>query len=187
MLASHSNEQLLCSSGDSSNSAPLPKSHTASSSPRQEARTPAPRKASVQLKSRHQFVPAALELLNTFALSGIGVAQWVDYKWNVWWRKNTSRFHSFITNVNKAPSRKLFYRPAWVRLNSLQTGVGLFHSKMNKWDMTPTAACECVAKKQTAEHVITSCPTYHHANVARTLSAFYNSLVPWLTNTCPDI
>ena len=31
-------------------------------------------------------------------------------------------------------------------------------------------ACECSAKKQTAEHVIASCPIYHHSNGARVFS-----------------
>ena len=28
------------------------------------------------------------------------------------------------------------------------------------------ASCECHAKQQTAEHVLTSCPVYHHPNEA---------------------
>ena len=65
------------------------------------------------------------------------------------------------------PSGFGFPRPAWVKLNRLRTGVGLFCSETHKWGMASTAACECGAKKQTAEHVITPCPIYHHSNGAR--------------------
>ena len=63
-----------------------------------------------------------------------------------------------------------FPRPAWVRFCRLQTGVGLFRPKTHKWNIAPTAACECGTKEQTAEHVITSCPIYHHPNTFRALS-----------------
>ena len=60
-----------------------------------------------------------------------------------------------------------FPRPAWVKLNRLRIGVNLFRSEMHKWG---TAACEYGAKEQTAEHIITSCPIYHHPNRVRALS-----------------
>ena len=52
-------------------------------------------------------------------------------------------------------------------VNRLRTDVGLFRSETHKWCIASTVACECGAKKHTAEHVITSCPIYHHSNGAR--------------------
>ena len=63
-----------------------------------------------------------------------------------------------------------FPRAAWVTLNRLQTGVGLFRSKTHKWSIAFTAACKCGAKDQTTEHAIASCPLYHHPNRPRGLS-----------------
>ena len=40
-----------------------------------------------QLKSRHPFVPASLELLNNPAKSGTSVAQWEEFKWSMEWEK----------------------------------------------------------------------------------------------------
>ena len=48
-------------------------------------------------------------------------------------------------------------RAAWVKLNRLRTGVGLFHSSMHKWSLTPSPNCECGASEQTADHVLTAC------------------------------
>ena len=44
-------------------------------------------------------------------------------------------------------------------------------------------ACECGSKEQIAEHVITSCPIYHHPNGSCALLDVDKSLVPWLTDT----
>ena len=33
---------------------------------------------------------------------------------------------------------------------------------MHRWGMAPIAACECGTEEQTADHIITSCPIYHH-------------------------
>ena len=61
--------------------------------------------------------------------------------------KNTSRFHSYIADVNTAPLEMFFPRPARVSLNRLQSGVGLFPSTMHKWEMASTAACKCGANE----------------------------------------
>jgi len=44
-------------------------------------------------------------------------------------------------------------RTACVRFNYLRTGIGCFRSCLHKWDMAASAACECVAKNQTTDHV----------------------------------
>ena len=78
------------------------------------------------------------------------------------WQENVSQLHTFIKDVTPTPSGFSFSRPAWVRLNRLQTGVGLLHSETHKWGMASAAACECGAKKQITKLVIASCPIYHH-------------------------
>ena len=141
-----------------------------------------------QLKSRHPFVPAALELLNDFQDLGTSAASWADHRWSMEWQGSTSRLHhAFIPDVSTSPPGMHFPRPAWVRLNRLRTGVGLFRSTMHRWGMAPTAACECGAEEQTADHVITSCPIYSHPNGARGLAAVDESLLTWLSDTCPAI
>ena len=51
-------------------------------------------------------------------------------------------------------------RRAWVRLNYLRTGVGCFRSCLHRWGMATSAACECVAKDQTTDHVVLQCPIH---------------------------
>ena len=43
------------------------------------------------------------------------------------------------------------------------------------------------AKEQPAEHIITSCPIYHHPNGPRALSDVEKSLATRLIETCPAI
>ena len=117
-----------------------------------------------QLKPRHPFVPVALELLNNHIQSGTSVARWAERRWTMEWRENASRFHIFIKDVSPTPPRISFPKLAWVKLNHLQTGVGLFRSEMHKWGMASTAAYACGVKEQTTEHVIRSCPIHHHSN-----------------------
>jgi len=52
-----------------------------------------------ELKSRHPFVPAALELLKELDKSNSTAALWADHKWNTDWQKNTSRLHIFIPSA----------------------------------------------------------------------------------------
>ena len=82
-----------------------------------------------------------------------------------------------------------FPRPSWVRLNHLSTNVGLFHSETHKCVMACTAACKCGAKEQTAEHVITFIPIYHHLNGAHAFSDVDKNLETWLilVETCMAI
>ena len=107
-------------------------------------------------------MPAAQQLLKDPDQSDTSVARWTEYKWSMEGRENTSKLHTFVKDVCPTPPGITFSRPAWVKLNRLQTGVGLFHSETHKWIMTSTAACESGAKEQTAEHVITFYTIYHH-------------------------
>jgi len=56
-----------------------------------------------ELKSRHPFVPAALELLKDLDKSNNTAAFWADHKWNMEWQKNTSRLHTFILSTGPSP------------------------------------------------------------------------------------
>ena len=56
---------------------------------------------------------------------------------------------------------------------------------MQKSGMAFTAVCECGAKEQTAEHVLTSCPICHHPNAVRALLDVGKNLLTWVMETCP--
>ena len=90
-------------------------------------------------------------------------------------------------DVDAFPSGMGLPRPAWVRLNRLRTGVGLFRSSMHRWGMAATASWECGAEEQTADYIITSCPSYRHANGIRGLLTVNESWARWLSDTCSAI
>ena len=62
-----------------------------------------------------------------------------------------------------------------------------FAQKTDKRGMASMAVCECGAKEQTAEHVITSCLIYHHLNEACALLDVYKHLAILAVETCPAI
>ena len=99
-------------------------------------------------------------------------------------RKNATRLHTFNKNASPTPPEFNFSRPALVKLNRLQTDLGLFSSETHKRGMSSTAVCECGAKEQTADHVVASCSVYHHPNRARVLSDVDRSQMNWLKETC---
>ena len=51
-------------------------------------------------------------------------------------------------------------RAAWVKLNRLRSGVGPFCLSMYKWGLAPLTNCECGAREQTADHIISQCPIH---------------------------
>ena len=63
----------------------------------------------------------------------------------------------------------------WYHLNEyflngfLPTGVGRFHSSIQKWGFAPLPNCECGASEQTADHVLTACPIHRAPHGARGL------------------
>ena len=73
-------------------------------------------------------------------------------------------FITCIKDISSIPPEISFPRPAWVMLDYLWTGIGLFYSEVHKWGMASMVAGNCGAKKQTAEHKIISCTIYHHPN-----------------------
>jgi len=100
-----------------------------------------------ELKSRHPFVPSALELLKDLDKSNVIAAFWSDHKWNTEWQKNTSRLHRFIPYPGLSPPGMTLHRPSWIRLNRLRTGIGLFRSTMRKSDFVPSANCRYGAEE----------------------------------------
>jgi len=69
-----------------------------------------------ELKSRHPFVSAALELLKDLVKTNTTAAFWADHKGNAEWQKNTSRLHTFILSPGPSPPGMTLPRPSWVRL-----------------------------------------------------------------------
>ena len=50
-----------------------------------------------------------------------------------------------------------------------------------------SAACECGAEEQTADHVILECPMYRAPNGSHGLLSVDDDTVTWLLEVCPDI
>ena len=78
-------------------------------------------------------------------------------------------------------------RSAWVRLNRLRTGTGRFRSNMHRWGLAPSAACECGAEEQNADHLITKCPIFKAPNGMHGLVALDEDSKAWLTTICPEV
>ena len=51
-------------------------------------------------------------------------------------------------------------------LDRLRTGVGQYRSSTKKWGLADSAACECGEPKQTADHIINSCPLHRSPSEA---------------------
>ena len=140
-----------------------------------------------RLKSRHPFLPAARELLDTISQLDIRAADWTDHTWSTEWQASSSRLRAFVTDTGSSPLGLDLPRPAWVKFNRLRTGVGRFHSSMHKWGLAPSAACKCGAKEQTADHVVLECPVYRAPSGSHGLSVLDDKTRAWLTTTCPEV
>ena len=73
--------------------------------------------------------------------------------WNAEHCESSSKLRVFVPRTGTRPAEMGLSRAAWVKLNSLRTGVGRFHSSMHKWGLVLSPNCECGAAKQTADHV----------------------------------
>ena len=124
----------------------------------------------VRLRSRRPFVPAARNLLSNLVRLGIRASEWTNHKWNAEYCENASRLRVFVPGTGARPVGMGLPRAAWVKLNRLWTGVGRFHSSMHKWGVAPSLNCECGASEQTADHVLTACPTHRAPHGARSLT-----------------
>jgi len=72
-------------------------------------------------------------------------------------------------------------------LNRLRTGVGRFFCCLYKWGMASSAACECGAEEQTADHVVLQCPIHRSPHEAHGLTVLDDETIDWLLNTYPKI
>ena len=137
----------------------------------------------VRLRSRRPFVPAARNLLDNLARLGIRT------------------LNGQITNGKRSTVKML---PGSVLLcpglvpgllgwaypepqHRLWTGVGRFHSSMDKWDLAPSPNCECGAFEQTADHVLTACLIHRAPHGARGLTVLDDETRCWLNNITDSI
>ena len=140
-----------------------------------------------RLKSRHPFVPAARELLSNLNQLDIRAADWTEHTWRSEWNNCNTRLHHFIYNIDTPPSGRHLPRRSWVRLNHLRTGVGRFRSSLHNWGMVPSAACNCGAENQTAEHILVHCPLFSLPHGITGLVRLDDDTITWLHESCPDI
>ena len=138
-----------------------------------------------RLRYRRQFVPAAQNLLDDLARLGIRASEWTNHKWKTEYCENASRLRAFVPETGARPVRMGLPRAAWVKLNRLQTGVGRFHSSMNKRGLAPSPNCECGAFEQTADHVLTACPIHRAPHGARGLRFWMTKLDAGLITPLP--
>ena len=113
-----------------------------------------------RLKFRRPFVPAAPKLSHNLFELGIRAVQWTNFIWDTEYSKSTSARGVYISRVSTRPIEMSLTRTAWVKFNSLRTGVGRFGSSMYKRDLASSAKCECGTSEQTADHIILTCPTH---------------------------
>jgi len=90
-----------------------------------------------RLKSRHSFVPAAQQLINSTDSNNRITER------NAEWSHNNTRLRTFIPDTCTHPPGMALPKKAWVRLNRLRTGVGRFHSCLPNWGMASSAVCKC--------------------------------------------
>ena len=140
-----------------------------------------------RLKSRRPFVPAARKLLDSLSEMGIRAAQWTNTKWDMEYSDSTSTLHGFIPRVSTRPLGMGLPRVAWVRLNRLRSGVGRFCSSMYKWGLAPFSKCECGAIDQTADHIISQCPTHRAPRGMFGLTVLDDETRCWLNSIAVNI
>ena len=135
-----------------------------------------------RLRSRRPFVPGARNLLNNLARLGIRSSEWTNHKWKTEYCENASRLRAFVPETGSRPVVMGLPRATWIKLNRLRTGVGRFHSSMNKWGLAPLPNCKCSASEQTADHVLTACPIHWAPHGARGLTVLDDETRCWINN-----
>ena len=73
------------------------------------------------------------------------------------------------------------------RFNHFRTGVGRFRSCLYKWGMAFSAACECGAEEQTADHVVLQSPIQRPPDGLHVLTVLDDGTTQWLLNSCLEI
>ena len=113
-----------------------------------------------KLKSRRPFVPAARKLLHNLSELSNRASQWTYLTCDTEYSKSMSAVGVYIPKVSTRSIGMSLTRTASVELNRLRTGVGRFGSSMHKWGLASSAKCECGANEQTADQIISTCPTH---------------------------
>ena len=124
----------------------------------------------MRLRSRRPFVPPARYLLNNLARLGIRASEWTNHKSKAEYCKNASRLCAFVSGTGARLIGIGLPGTAWVRLNRLRIGIGLFLSSMHKCGLAPSSNCECGASEQTADHVLTACSIHRAPHWAQGLT-----------------
>ena len=70
------------------------------------------------------------------------------------------RVHRHVADPGESVKGEDLSRKHWTTLNRLRAGVGRYRASMQKWGLADSAACECGEPKQTADHIINSCPLH---------------------------
>ncbi|XP_072171803.1 uncharacterized protein [Diadema setosum] len=72
--------------------------------------------------------------------------------------QDTQRPAQLVTPNTSVPPGANLPRREWVSLNRIRTRVGRFNAAMHRWGLRPSAACQCGAPEQTAQHILSECP-----------------------------
>ena len=112
---------------------------------------------------------------------------WLAAAWKQEWESaGQTRLHHYIPVPGDGVEGGDLPRRQWTLLNRLRTGVGCFKASMKKWGLTDSAACECGASEQTANHIITSC-LLHRPPSEEGLFRVGPETRTWLHDTMLDI
>ena len=94
----------------------------------------------------------------------------------------------FIPRISARPVETMsLARTAWVKLNRLRTGVGIFHSSMHKWGLAPSPNFECGASEQNADYDLIACFIHRTPHGARGLSVLDDEIRCWLNTITVSI
>ena len=109
-----------------------------------------------RLKSRRPFSHHAAKLRG----SDFNICQ----TWRASWQETPRPAQLDITPNTTVPPGANLPRREWVSLNRIRTGVGRFNAAMHRWGLRPSAACQCGAPEQTAQHILSECPDLRPPN-----------------------
>ena len=113
-----------------------------------------------RLKSRKPYNKEAQEMLSVIPEDRSKDA-WIGATWKQEWEASgPTRVHRYVSDPGEGVKGEDLSRKQWTTLNRLRTGVGRYKASMKKWGLADSAACECGEPKQTADHIINSCPIH---------------------------
>ena len=118
---------------------------------------------------------------------GICAAQWTNLTQDTEYSKIMSALSVYIPRVSTRSIGMSLTRPAWVKLNHLCTGIGHFNSSMHKWGLAPSVKCKCGTSKQTADHIILTCPLHQAPQGIMSLTVLDDKIRCWLNSIAASI